>query len=274
MLTLDDERLTEEVLAAIAAAGRPLAAREVQDALGAESKVERERLNGELVRLVAFGRLHLTAKRYWDIDAEQVLADAARRILEQGPVTRAQWVAGLRRAVPFASEAACRDATFAAARAPDVRRWPGRPQRFSVLPTPVARVSDPRAQLDALVAQLERKGESREAIARRIWSAPAPAAAVPDGMAFQLVLAWRDFRDPSTREALERLMLFAGLVRLGAPGEAVGFDGIRHDTDDDLWPDDPAVIEVPGWGLVQDGFVRVLEKSVVRAAQLQSKGAC
>lgn len=99
---------------------------------------------------------------------------------------------------------------------------------------------------------------------------PAPAPAPPNGiedptgLAMQLVLAWRDYPDPQTRAALERLMLFSGMARVGAPGDVVPFNGIHHSTEDDLWPDDPAVIVTPGWGVPTDGRVRVLERAKVR----------
>jgi hypothetical protein len=99
---------------------------------------------------------------------------------------------------------------------------------------------------------------------------PAPTPPPPNGiedetgLAMQLVLAWRDYPDPATRAALERLMLFSRMVRVGAQGEVVPFNGVQHATDDDLWPDDPAVIETPGWGVPNNGLVRVLERAKVR----------
>lgn len=94
---------------------------------------------------------------------------------------------------------------------------------------------------------------------------PAPTKGIdPGGMVGQLVLAWRDYPDPTTRKALERLLLFTGAKPLGDVGQTVPFDGIRHATEDDVWPDDPVVVEEAGWTFGDMG--RVYEKARVRSA--------
>ena len=85
------------------------------------------------------------------------------------------------------------------------------------------------------------------------------------GWAMQLVLAWRDFPDPTTRKALERLMLFNHMERVGTAGQTVPFNGIHHETDDDIWPDEPVVVVEPGWGIRNNGIVRTLERAKVQA---------
>ena len=94
---------------------------------------------------------------------------------------------------------------------------------------------------------------------------PTAVLASPEGVAFQLMHAWRDY--PEARAALERVMLAVGMTRVHAAGDVVPFDGIRH-AGDAGWPEDPVVVTHPGWALpTADGFDRILERAQVRALE-------
>lgn len=66
----------------------------------------------------------------------------------------------------------------------------------------------------------------------------------------ELVYAWQDAANDETRDALERVMQNAGLEPVGEPGQAVPFDGRQHVTQDQLRAGDGAVVQMPGWRLV------------------------
>lgn len=83
----------------------------------------------------------------------------------------------------------------------------------------------------------------------------------------ELVFAWEDAEERGVRESLARVMWNMGLRRLGEPGEEVPFDGLIHLTDDDLLPDDPAVVVEPGWQLLRGSRSRVLGKARVRSPE-------
>ncbi len=83
----------------------------------------------------------------------------------------------------------------------------------------------------------------------------APPAAEEDldyqrDVAKELVFAWQDATSPETREALERVRLNNGLESVGTAGAATPFDGRIHRTDDPLKNGEIAVVDEPGWKLI------------------------
>lgn len=81
----------------------------------------------------------------------------------------------------------------------------------------------------------------------------------------ELVFAWQDAETKEAKKSLERVMFNVGIRELGSVGERVDFNGIYHDTNDDLFPDEPASIVVPGWQVRRGGKTRVLAKAMVKA---------
>ncbi len=81
----------------------------------------------------------------------------------------------------------------------------------------------------------------------------------------ELVFAWQDAETKEARKSLERVMFNVGIRELGTVGERVEFNGIYHDTNDDLFPDEPASIVQPGWQVRRGGKTRVLAKAMVQA---------
>jgi len=83
----------------------------------------------------------------------------------------------------------------------------------------------------------------------------------------ELVFAWQDAETKEAKKSLERVMFNVGIRELGAPGDRVDFNGIYHDTNDDLFPDEPAIIMESGWQVRRGGKTRVLAKAVVKAEE-------
>lgn len=94
---------------------------------------------------------------------------------------------------------------------------------------------------------------------------PAPAKGTPlTHAAGQLVYAWRDHPDATTRGALARVMESIGMKRLHAAGDVVPFDGLRHQGGD-AWPGEPVQVVEPGWVMPGDVGDRVMEPAKVQA---------
>lgn len=90
------------------------------------------------------------------------------------------------------------------------------------------------------------------------------------GLSQELIFAWQDSRNPEVRENLERVLYNVGVERIGSLGDAVVFDGSVHKTSDDLIPGEAAVVELPGWQLVNRRGVYLLAPvRVSRASSVQ-----
>ena len=91
-------------------------------------------------------------------------------------------------------------------------------------------------------------------------------------LARELVFAWQDSSDSEARAVLERVMMNAGLDRIGEAGDQVSFDGRDHHTESDLLPGHPAVIVEPGWQLVSPRGTMLIAPAQVASANEKEVG--
>jgi len=261
--------MRRQIVEAAASAGRPLTLRELQHRVPG---LRRE----DLDPLVEIGLLHpCPGGRYWDRDETAHFLDLARQRIAARPQTRRQLVEWLGEVAAGRSRR-WREALYARLREePGVYEWPpGAGQRASRLatrpPDPDPYLSGLREQFERAKDRLARAGLAPDAIAAAVTGDPAPsrteAPEVEPSVLHELAFAWADAPSATARAPLERVLVNIGARRLGEPGEPVTFDGRVHQTDDDLFPDEPAAVVEPGWvhGTAQHRVVLV--KAQVRAA--------
>jgi hypothetical protein len=84
----------------------------------------------------------------------------------------------------------------------------------------------------------------------------------------ELALVWEDTPEPDVRDALERVMLNAGLEQVGEVGESVGFDASQHKlaSGSVVLPGQPVKVVEPGWVFRSPRGVLQIVKSKVASA--------
>ncbi len=265
----------------------PCTAKQLAQQLGAPVKAVRS----ALATLVERGDVFpCVGHRFWLHDERAVLLAAARTRLERKPATRNQLVTALGRVGTGASKSYLQRLVKELREAGDIHVWPRhgqfRAERLAATPPDLdLYLSRVRTELLPVLDKLEAVGTSVGAVAGALFPelsqvSPAPGRRPPPPsepsdeaerdfhreVSVQLVFAWEDAEgEPATREALADVMFNMGLRRLGESGMAVSFEGLKHETEEDLLPGDPAVVVEPGWELLRGTRSRVVGRAKVRA---------
>ncbi len=214
-----------------------------------------------------------TRGRFWDRDETEHHLAVVRARLEQGPLTRRE-VSDLLASHDPGLPRAWRYALYDHLRTTEgVWEWPGgagqrSPRLATRPPDPEAYLGRVREQYERVRDRLARAGLDERTIARSVTGvavASEPPTPVPSrNVLHELAFAWADAEE-AARPPIERVLLNIGAGRLFEMDEAVQFDGRLHETDDDLFPDEPARVVRPGWvhGTAQQRVILV--KARVRA---------
>ena len=261
--------MRRQIVEVVGRARRPMTLREVQAEL---PDVRREDLDDLVDRGVLYP---CTRSRIWDRDETDHLLTVARSHLVRRPLSRRELAEVLAEHDPSLPRA-WRSALYDRLRdASDIWEWPGgaghRAARLATEPPdPDAYVGRLREQYERVRDRLADAGIDEAAIARAVTGEiderPQPSPAAPPGnVLHELAFAWADTTEPEARTPIERVLTNIGARRLGTIDEPVSFDGRLHETDDDLFPDEPARVVEPGWvhGTAQTRVVLV--KARVRA---------
>ncbi|MEN0061720.1 MAG: hypothetical protein AAGA48_06185 [Myxococcota bacterium] len=263
--------MRSEILKAFGRTDRPMTLRELKAEVP-------DVCRADLERLVERGVLHpCSRRRFWDRDEVEHHLALLRARLDERPRSRQDVFALLSDADPTLPRSV-RQTLFNRLRSePGIWLWPGTarhraPRLATRPPNPEPYVRTLRAQYRKVRERLTNAGLEETAIVEAVLGIapprPATAASPPPEPAVlhELAFAWADAPNASVRAPLERVLVNIGAERLGEPNETVRFDGRFHDTEDDLFPDEPALVVEPGWvhGTAQRRVVIV--KARVRAA--------
>ncbi|MEM6931356.1 MAG: hypothetical protein AAF602_30780, partial [Myxococcota bacterium] len=238
-----------QIVEALGRADRPLTLRELQALVPGVGRPDLE-------ALVERGVVHpCTRARYWDRDETDHHLAFVRAALEQGPLTRRAIATALGERDPSLPQA-WRLALYARLRDSEgVWEWPGgagqrSPRLATDPPDPEAYVGRVRAQYERVRDRLARAGVDERTIASSVIGTPSGEPArgpVPSpNVLNELAFAWADAAE-GARPVLERVLINIGARRLLEVDASVAFDGRLHETEDDLFPDEPARVVEPGW---------------------------